>query len=285
MATPPVAALVPFLRTPQFSAPQPTRRGDFQAVLARTRTEPSRPGAVASDTSLQRTPLTASQAEAALGEAWKELRGTSADPSTLRLITAQWSHETGGGKSMFNHNFGGIKGVSSEGLSTVARTREGQGASERVIYDRFRAYSSPQEGALDYLRLLSRRYPAALEQAAQGNSAGFVHELKQAGYFTGSEEAYTRSVARLAGEEGVQSDGIAALSAANHAPRRIGSASSLPNPGTWTPATEGLGDVRRDLPPEQAVVLSFLTAQFEEAMSRSSMRIIAEGAANTSEDI
>lgn len=99
---------------------------------------------------------------------------------------------------MLNFNFGGIKGTSPSGTSTVYRTREGFGANEVQLADRFRAYGSAEEGAGDYLSLLQRRYPEALQAAERGDPAGFVQALKSRGYFSGDPAAYTRSVTGLA---------------------------------------------------------------------------------------
>jgi hypothetical protein len=82
----------------------------------------------------------------------------------------------------------------------MQRTREGYGATERTITDSFRAYRTAEEGADDYVALLQRRFPAALEASKAGDPAGCVHALKQAGYFTGDEVAYTRSVTQMARE-------------------------------------------------------------------------------------
>jgi flagellum-specific peptidoglycan hydrolase FlgJ len=101
---------------------------------------------------------------------------------------------------MMNFNFGGIKGAGPSGLTTACRTKEGSGETEHRIVDHFRAYRSADEGATDYLRLLQSRYPQALEAAKSGDSQAFVHRLKSAGYFTGSEEAYTRSVSSIANQ-------------------------------------------------------------------------------------
>jgi hypothetical protein len=99
---------------------------------------------------------------------------------------------------MYNYNFGGIKGSSPDGLSVMARTREGWGATERTITDRFRAYRTPEQGAADYISLLQERYPEALEAAKAGDPVEFVSALKANGYFTGNESAYARSVSQLA---------------------------------------------------------------------------------------
>jgi hypothetical protein len=118
----------------------------------------------------------------------------------LALITAQWAHETGNGASMYNYNFAGIKGAGPEGLSVAQHTREGYGASERRIIDNFRAYRSAEDGAADYVRLLSKRFPEAVEGARQGDPDAFVRGLKSRGYFTGNESQYLSSVSNIAGK-------------------------------------------------------------------------------------
>jgi hypothetical protein len=145
-----------------------------------------------------RTKLSAAQAQEALRTAWERVTGEVPSDKTLALITAQWAHETGNGASMYNYNFAGIKGTSPEGLSVAQRTTEGYGENERRIIDNFRAYRSAEDGATDYVRLLERRFPAAVEGARQGDPQAFVRGLKSRGYFTGHEGAYLNSVASIA---------------------------------------------------------------------------------------
>lgn len=147
-----------------------------------------------------RTPLTPEQAGGLIAGALERQTGEPPSKETVAILTAQWAHETGRGASMFNYNFAGIKGTSPAGLSVMQRTREGYGASERTITDGFRAYRTAEEGADDYVSLLKRRFPAALDAAQAGDPAGCVRALKQAGYFTGDEVAYTRSVTQMARE-------------------------------------------------------------------------------------
>ena len=146
---------------------------------------------------VRRTSLSGEEARSALERAWTARFGEQPSRETMGVLVAQWAHETGRGGSMYNFNFGGIKGVGPSGLSVVQRTREGSGASERVIHDRFRAYRSADEGAADYIGLLERRYGAALQGAKEGDPAAFVRGLKSRGYFTGDAGAYSRSVAKL----------------------------------------------------------------------------------------
>jgi flagellum-specific peptidoglycan hydrolase FlgJ len=98
---------------------------------------------------------------------------------------------------MYNYNFGGIKGRSSEGHSCIREAHEGWGLRTQARLDRFRAYPNAQQGAADYLSLLTRLYPAAIEAAERGDVKEFVAALKSGGYFTGSEEAYAHSLWEL----------------------------------------------------------------------------------------
>jgi mannosyl-glycoprotein endo-beta-N-acetylglucosaminidase len=145
-----------------------------------------------------RTKLSAGQAQEALRAAWQNVTGEAPSDKTLALITAQWAHETGNGASMFNYNFAGIKGSGPSGLSVAQHTREGYGDSERRIVDNFRAYRSAEEGATDYVQLLSKRFPDAVAGARQGDPAAFVRGLKSRGYFTGHEGQYLTSVTNIA---------------------------------------------------------------------------------------
>jgi hypothetical protein len=170
-------------------------------VVARPLTDPAasgKPGVVRP----VRTPLTTDQASSLIGDALERVTGEKPKPETVAILTAQWAHETGHGASMFNYNFAGIKGAGPSGLSVSQRTREGYGSSERTITDNFRAYRTAEEGAHDYVSLLKSRFPGAFEAARGGDPAATVHALKQEGYFTGDEVAYTRSVTQLAQQIG-----------------------------------------------------------------------------------
>lgn len=144
-----------------------------------------------------RTPITTDTAKAAIAKAYRQLTGEMPSESTSAILTAQWAHETGRGASMFNYNFGGIKGVGPSGTTVAQRTREGYGDTERRIVDNFRAYASVDEGAKDYVHLLLSRYGSAMEAARRGDPSGFVRGLKERGYFTGDPAAYERSIASL----------------------------------------------------------------------------------------
>ena len=168
----------------------------FSALL----TQRTRAASTLSLVAPTRTRLDGAQAASALRSAWKQVTGQPPSEQTVSVLTAQWAHETGNGASMYNYNFGGIKGASAGGLSVEQRTHEGFGATERTIMDRFRAYRSADEGATDYVKLLVNHFPEAAQSASKGDPVGFVQGLKKRGYFTGDPSAYTRSVSALAAQ-------------------------------------------------------------------------------------
>lgn len=178
------------------------------------------------------TALGGEEASQALARAYEAVVGEPPSQQTLAVLTAQWAHETGRGASMLNYNFGGAKGVGPSGLTVEARTREGHGASERRIVDRFRAYRTAEEGATDHVRLLERRFSTALAAAQAGDAQSFVRELRAGGYFTGDPAAYARSVGALA--DTALASGFGALTS-GVAPR-AGTRSAAPSEASrWSP--------------------------------------------------
>jgi hypothetical protein len=236
-------------------APAPEFRRALEASAAKTGT-----------VGVVRTPLTSGEAANALTRAWTEVVGDQPTGETTALLTAQWAHETGRGASMFNYNFGGIKGEGPSGLSVAQRTREGWGATERTIVDRFRAYESADQGAVDYVKLLVKRFPEAVEAARKGDATGFVHGLKTRGYFTGDQGAYTRSVHRLASEF----SGVDPSSLQGPIPDRFG----VPRVAEATSSGgEAFDDGEITLPADTPFVSALALA---DEISRAALRIAAE---------
>lgn len=147
-----------------------------------------------------RTPLEEEQAAVYLAQAWLSVAGAVPTAETLAVLWAQWAHETGRGRRMRGYNFAGIKGNGPEGESFVAWTREVTPSPEQRTRETFRAYSTPQSGAYDYVRLISKRYPAAFRAAVRGDVTRFVRALDLGGYFTDSDRAYSRALSSLARE-------------------------------------------------------------------------------------
>ncbi len=148
----------------------------------------------------QRTPASMGEIRAALGRALEAATGRRPNGRTVDVLAAQVSLETAHGQSMFNYNFGGIKGASQQGQTANYMTREVLGGHEVRLQQGFRAYGSLDEGARDYISVLSARFPQAYAQAASGNVDGFAHALKQSHYFTASEDQYAAGLRAAAGQ-------------------------------------------------------------------------------------
>lgn len=200
---PPVAALAECRGRAPISIES---RGDETSNFA---IEPEEPRAGAKIPAT-RTPLSGSEAAVQLRKAWTRVRGNAPKRQLIEVLAAQWAHETAGGASMFNFNFGGLRGKSSTRLTFAFLTHEGRGDKSRIELGEFRAYPNAEGGASDYLFLLVRQYPDAIGPAERGDVPEFVQALKRGGYFTGSEEAYTRSLVGL--QKRIQKWGFDALS-------------------------------------------------------------------------
>jgi len=143
------------------------------------------------------TALDENEAARVLAQAWRSEVGSTPSARTLAILWAHWAHETGRGRRMVGHNFGGLKGAGPNGASVLAWTREGP-EFERIVLRKFRAYPNFPEGAGDYVALLRSRYPRALRAAKNGDVVQFADALAMAGYFTDEPSAYRRALARLA---------------------------------------------------------------------------------------
>ena len=146
-----------------------------------------------------RTKVSAAEIESAIERAHVRVVGTQASPSFVKTLAAQAALETGHGQSMMNYNFGGIKGTSPEGMSARYRTFEIERGARVDITDGFRAYSSIQSGADDFVRTIAKRFPAAFRAAERGDLDGYAHALKKSGYYTANEVDYRDLLRQIAG--------------------------------------------------------------------------------------
>src|SRR5580704_3710470 len=113
----------------------------------------------------RRTPASMSDVRAALGKALQSATGRAPSSRTVDVLAAQVSLETAGGQQMYNYNFGGIKGASPQGDTATYMTREVLDGQSVHIAQGFRAYSTLDAGATDYVSVLRSRFPAAFAQA------------------------------------------------------------------------------------------------------------------------
>jgi flagellum-specific peptidoglycan hydrolase FlgJ len=146
-----------------------------------------------------RTPVSPTELRASIGRAYQRVTGNTPRSAVLDALTAQASLETAHGAQMFNFNFGGIKGSGSQGTANYL-THEVTSAGDVTVRQGFRAYGSVDEGAEDYIRVLSHRFGAAFAKAQVGDIDGFAHALKQAGYYTASEKDYASALHANSGQ-------------------------------------------------------------------------------------
>ena len=144
----------------------------------------------------RRTETTPDQIRRALALALEE-RGGEAPQGLLDVLVAHVAHETAGGRRMYNYNFGGIKGRSPDGATAVYATHERVGGAKVAVRDGFRAYRTIDDGARDYVALLERRYPEALEAAVEGGPRAYAQALAKGRYYTDSPARYARALERL----------------------------------------------------------------------------------------
>lgn len=133
---------------------------------------------------------------------YKALR--TVDPTlsraSLLVLLAQVAEETGW-RACHCYNLGNVKHVSGDGRDFCCFQHDEYVNGIRTwpdpAKDPFRAYSTLEDGAADYLELLKHRFSSAWPSVLAGDPKGFVHALKLAHYFTGDEATYTRNVVAL----------------------------------------------------------------------------------------
>ena len=152
-----------------------------------------------------------SDVRAALSRAVQAATGSPPSARTLDVLSAQVSLETAHGSAMYNFNFGGIKGQSPSGQTAHYMTHEVLNGKDVTLQQGFRAYSSLDAGAKDYVSVLRSRFPQAFGQAMAGSVDGFAHALKQAGYYTASEQSYTSGLRAAAGLPAESTTGTTAV--------------------------------------------------------------------------
>jgi hypothetical protein len=146
------------------------------------------------------TPMKPRRAAQVLCWAWHQVTGRRARPETVALLWAHWALETGRGTRMVDYNFAGLKGRAPGGASSVVWTRERGETGKTRVRARFRAYSTAEEGACDYVRMLHARFDSAFVAASEGDVQQFVKALDEAGYFTEKPTAYRRAMQSLVRE-------------------------------------------------------------------------------------
>ena len=144
---------------------------------------------------IARSNVTPQQIRDALNRAYIARYSSSPSKGLLNILTAQALHETDGGKSMFNYNFGGIKSTKNRNYYEGA-TKEVKDGKTVEIRDNFRAYSNVDEGAADFINYINYNYPEARKAADTGDLDSYVSSLKERGYFTDTLSSYKTGLSR-----------------------------------------------------------------------------------------
>ncbi len=173
------------------------------------------------------SPHSFEEVEAAMRWALGQQMGHEPPDEVVALALGKTALETNRWQSIYNDNFGNIKaGNQYVGMYTAFPCNEvlhGQvvwfsprgkldkkdGNVIAEAYDfppwhpqtRFRAYANHFDGVGQYTDLIATgRYKVAWARLLSADVAGFVHELKLAGYFTADETLYRKGVEGLYGE-------------------------------------------------------------------------------------
>lgn len=173
-----------------------------------------------------KTPVTKQDLILGLWQAWYQIFNEEPKHEAVCVLGGQWALETGWGKSMWDFNLGNVKSVEGDGhdyqffgcgeelplsvaqhavhdspLVKVVRTyANGNTPMASVWIDpkhpwcRFRAFNSLLEGAVDYVKLLNKRFQMAWPAVIAGDPALFSHYLHQQHYYTADETQYTNSI-------------------------------------------------------------------------------------------
>jgi hypothetical protein len=181
------------------------------------------------------TPVPFEEAQQIMSAGLESLTGAVPKPAVLALALAKVTLESGRtGMLLFSSghcsNYGNIKASPDfQGMYTLYKCNEvlrnkvtwfvpegeldrkgGSIVGEKYALPpdgfghpqcRFRAYANPTDGLFQYLDFIFReRYRDARDALLTGNPYGYVHALKNAGYFTADEAVYARGVAGLHSE-------------------------------------------------------------------------------------
>jgi hypothetical protein len=153
----------------------------------------------------QLTPVTPAQVMASLKRAWTKLFNDTPHRTSLLVLLSQWALETGRGRSMHCYNLGNVKSSAQSGDWCFFRCNEV--INGKIVWfdpDKmgccFRAFTSLDDGALDYLQVLHNRFRKVWPAVLAGDPADYSHLLKVNHYYTADESKYTATVVALFNE-------------------------------------------------------------------------------------
>lgn len=151
------------------------------------------------------TPVTPAEVLEALGGAWSQAFGSTPHRTSLLVLLAQWGLETGRGRSMHCYNLGNVKSSQKSGDWCFFRCSEI--LKGKVVWLEpddpgccFRAFTTLEAGALDYLKTLREHFGPVWSAVQAGDPAMFSHLLRVNHYYTADEGQYTKTLVALFNE-------------------------------------------------------------------------------------
>lgn len=147
------------------------------------------------------TPVAAEDLYLALRSAWIDLGGETPSRQSLLVLVAQWALETGRGAHCICWNLGNMRWTPGY-PSDWCEFDTTEDLPSGVVYElgKFRAFSSLEDGARDYLETLKTEFASAWEYVLSGNPITFASAAKAHGYFTGDLSVYAKSMSSLFAE-------------------------------------------------------------------------------------
>jgi len=152
------------------------------------------------------------EAAAQIKVSWKEVSGESLTDAQASVLVGQWGSETGGGKSYFNWNPGGIKAYSRwTGKWVLIRTFEYASEEARAcgsdcrtwVFSPFRAFDSQAESITSWIRLLTgSRHRVGKPFILAADYMGYARAIGNkeqggSGYGTADAEKYGKLIKKL----------------------------------------------------------------------------------------
>lgn len=171
-----------------------------------------------------KTPLSFDEARDCMKVALARILQHDPEDRVLALALAKTALETGRWSAIWNANWGNVKAsenyrgsftcillneVLASGVTWFAPEGQLNRKGGEVIstpwdvppghpQTRMRAYSSPLEGAIEYVHFVADgRYTDAWKELLEGDAEGYVAALHRKGYFTADPAVYARGVSSL----------------------------------------------------------------------------------------
>jgi hypothetical protein len=134
----------------------------------------------------KKTPLTRTQAKAALKTAMANVMGRAPTPAELKMLVAQSDLETRGWAAMWNWNFGNLV-VGSTGAPWFAIPSD--------TTHKYHSFGNATEGAKYWVQRMQKRFSDAWTLLDSEDTYAFAQALKDQHYYEAAVEDYANGLA------------------------------------------------------------------------------------------